>query len=126
MYFENLPSRGRRGPYPARFMLLSVCKGDLMRQRNLNTQPPTQHSYIEWLRYLVQSSDPYAGELPFLVGLWSYLIKQGGLTDAQMDALQPFIDEADQFLAAYVYPRPAILAEPDMTNVVNLFDRGAR
>lgn len=97
-----------------------------MRQRNLNTQPPTQHSYIEWLRYLVQSSDPYAGELPFLVGLWSYLIKQGGLTDAQMDALQPFIDEADQFLAAYVYPRPAILAEPDMTNVVNLFDRGAR
>ena len=97
-----------------------------MRQRNLNTQPPVNTDVAEWLRYLVQSSDPAAGELPFLVGLWSYILKHKGLTDAQMDALQPYIDEADQFLAAYVYPRPAICAEPDMTNVVSLFDRGAR
>lgn len=97
-----------------------------MRQRNLNTQPPKNNECAEWLRYLVQSSDPDAGELPFLVGLWSYVIKHKGISDAQLDALQPYIDEADDFLAAYVYPRPAIAAEPDMTNVVSLFDKGGK
>lgn len=99
-----------------------------MRQRNLSTQPPAEHTYLEWLRYLVQSSDSAAGELPFLVGVWDACIRNKGLTPKQEAALQPYIDEANAFLDAHVYlPQVEDLPQPigvpcDMTNVVSIFD----
>lgn len=95
-----------------------------MRNRNLHTQPPENDTYLEWLRYLVQSSDTSAGELPFLVGLWEACIRAKGLTPKQEAALQPYIDEGNAFLDAHVYlPHATQDALPvDMTNVVNIFD----
>lgn len=95
-----------------------------MRQRNLSTQPPAEHTYLEWLRYLVQSSDCAAGELPFLVGLWDACIRNKGLSEKQEAALQPYINEANEFLEAHVYlpmVQPKAVAA-DMTNVVSIFD----
>lgn len=96
-----------------------------MRNRNLHTPPPADNSYLEWLRYLVQSSPKEAGELPFLVGLWSCCLHNKGLTPAQQEAVQPYINEGDIFLCAYVFPEPDLEADADMTNVVQ-FDRRDR
>ena len=97
-----------------------------MRYRNQTTQPPADNTYLEWLRYLVQSSDTAAGELPFLVGLWNACLIRKGLTEPQQAALQPYIDEANLFLQAHVYPPKTDESEQsdfDRTNVVDLIDR---
>lgn len=93
-----------------------------MRQRNISTTPPCENTYHELLRYLVQSSDPDAGELPFLVGLWDACLRNNGLSDKQAAAVQPYIEEANEFLDNFVWsPRVKPAIEYDRTNVVDLF-----
>lgn len=69
-----------------------------MRSRNPLTPHPENETCNEWLRYLVQSLEPQAAELSFLVSLWNYSLSHGGLTPKQIKALTPYIDEAVEFL----------------------------
>lgn len=95
-----------------------------MRNRNINILPPQDNSYLEWLRYLVQSSDPGAGELPFLVGVWSCALHNKGLTEGQQTAVQPYIDEAALFLNTFVYDDEIDDEEAwDQTNLVHFPDK---
>ena len=91
-----------------------------MRMRNLDTETPRHHSYDEWLRYLVQSSDPDAGELPFLVSMWSCCLLKSGLTVAQEAMIQPYIKEADEFIKTYVLNLDPDDEKYDGTNVIQL------
>ena len=93
-----------------------------MRPRNYNAEPPRDNTYSEWLRYLVQSSDPDAGELPFFVGMWSCCLFNKGLSAEQQTSLQPYIDEATLFLEVCVYEPAMRQKNYDLTNVVSLND----
>ena len=93
-----------------------------MRDRNLYTATPKNNSYREWLRYLVQSSDPEAGELPFLIGLLNDCIRANGLTEAQQKAVQPYIDEGAEFIKESVFNFDDEI-EWDQTNIVHFPDK---
>lgn len=86
-----------------------------MRHRNIETTPPRRDTYGEWLRYMVQSCEPEAGELGFLVSMWSCYSYNGHLSEEQKKLLEPYIEEARLWLLETGWGR-----EDDMTNVVPL------
>jgi len=95
-----------------------------MRNRNKLTPPPLSNTYSEWLRYMVQSIDPDAGELPFLVTMWGMMLtSKDPITQAQADMLQPYIEEANLFLQLNIYPQNLVV---DMTNVIKLDPKGRK
>lgn len=96
-----------------------------MRNRNLHIQPPENETFVEWLRYLVQSSDTAAGELPFLVSMWNCALFSKGLTEAQQAAVLPYITEGQLFLEAHVYAQPETAQPAPATggNVIDINDR---
>lgn len=71
-----------------------------MRHRNPAVCYPRDATCNEWLRFLVQSSPPDAGELPFLVSMWSYCLRFNGLTGKQRSALEPYFEEARAWIAS--------------------------
>lgn len=92
-----------------------------MRPRNASIPAPGAE-YPDWLRYLVQSSDPQAGELPMLVQAWSQTMEGQDLTADQKRFLSPFIAEGSAWLAELQATNRARAAKQtiaaDMTNVV--------
>lgn len=92
-----------------------------MRPRNASTIPPRDSSFVEWLRYLVQSSDPSAGELPLLVQAFAMALTPEGLSDEIKRLVDPFLGEASAWLAQQeALARAPAISVVDMTNVVHL------
>ena len=69
-----------------------------MLERNDAATPPRNSSYIEWLRYLVQSSHPDDPALSFIAQNYSYALRHDGLKTAQEEALKPYLAYARQYL----------------------------
>lgn len=90
-----------------------------MRPRNASTIPPRDSSFVEWLRYLVQSSDPGAGEFPLLAQALAMALTPEGLSDEVKRLVDPFLGEASAWLAQQdALTRAPVLSVVDMTNVV--------
>lgn len=66
---------------------------------------PKEDTYSEWLRFICQTADDDDPSLPFMVSLWSYCLKNNGLTDKQIKAFQPYLERARE--AAVEMKRPA-------------------
>lgn len=93
-----------------------------MRYRNKTITPPKNDSYAEWLRYAVQSSDPDAGELPFLVSMWNCSLVNKGLTVEQQEAIAPYLTEVFEFYNS-LYTNVNDPATWDKKNLVFLTDK---
>ena len=93
-----------------------------MRNRNKSVALPRDESYLEWLRYLTQSSPLNAGDLPIFVGAWAYAMQNAGKLSPEMQALiMPFIEEARIYIEATLIPPDRL--EDDMTNIVFMATR---
>ena len=64
------------------------------------TAPPQTDTYTEWLRYLVQSCEHDDPALEFLASIYSYCIKNDGITEKQKIYVKPYINKAISDLKA--------------------------